>query len=117
MVGIGRTDLSRAALAALDLARRYRRAYPRGGFEGREPAELQVIVSLYRASVRTVGELAGELELARTTVSHAVARLSEAELVRSRPDPDEPRAVLLALTRRGRSLGQRFLNHVSQLEH
>lgn len=61
----------------LRLARDFRRAFPRHGFNRLEPAELQVLLLLTREPGLTVGGIARALPLARTSVSNALAALNE----------------------------------------
>jgi DNA-binding MarR family transcriptional regulator len=122
MAGIGRTsgkgravDGQLAASAALAAARRYRALFPRGGYQGWEAAELQVLIALVVAPDRRVGELALELDLERTTVSNAATSLRDAKLIRDGADPEDGRAKLLAPTAKGRRLCQRYLAEVAAL--
>ena len=112
MQGVGRTSRE-LAWAALELARVSRLVYPRGGFKGWEPAELQVLLALVIKSDQTVGELAASLELKSPTVSNAVKRLAGAKpaLVKAKADPSDARSKLLRVTAKGKALAERFLTH------
>ncbi|WP_406294784.1 MarR family transcriptional regulator [Embleya sp. NBC_00888] len=60
-----------------------------------------VLSGLARTGPRSAADLAGEIGLDRSGVSRRASRLETAGLVRRRPDPDDRRAVLLALTDAG----------------
>jgi DNA-binding MarR family transcriptional regulator len=102
------------AMAALALAKRARRVYPRGGFDGLDAVELQVILSLWLEPRRRVRDLADALALPRPSVSSAVARLTAKELVSSLRDPADGRAAHQQLTRVGSGVVRRFLSHAAE---
>jgi DNA-binding MarR family transcriptional regulator len=109
---IGQKRTSELAADALELARRWRRVYPHGGFEDIwEPAELQILISLLGRPGQTVRQLADSLELARPTISNALRRLLDERLVKATPDPDDARSQLLSVTDAGEQLAKRFLGH------
>ncbi|MFI6980342.1 MarR family winged helix-turn-helix transcriptional regulator [Embleya sp. NPDC050154] len=62
-----------------------------------------VLSGLARTGPRSAADLAGEIGLDRSGVSRRASRLEAAGLVRREPDPDDRRAVLLALTDAGAS--------------
>jgi DNA-binding MarR family transcriptional regulator len=62
-------------------ARLGRRLYPRGGLDGLEPAEIQVLVVLWRYPERSVNDVAELLQLRRPSASNALAKLQAGGLV------------------------------------
>lgn len=66
----------------LRLARDYREAFPRPGFDGLEPAEMQVLLVLRDQPGLGVRKIANALDLARPSVSNAVRTLHERGYVR-----------------------------------
>ncbi|MGW1992386.1 MarR family winged helix-turn-helix transcriptional regulator [Embleya sp. NPDC001921] len=60
-----------------------------------------VLSGLARTGPRSAADLAGEIGLDRSGVSRRASRLEAAGLVRREPDPEDRRAVLLALTDAG----------------
>lgn len=100
-------------MAALALAKRTRRVYPRGGFDGLDAIELQVLVSLWLEPKRRIRDLAASLELPRPSVSAAIARLAAKKLVSSVPDPGDGRAAHQQLTRAGAGFARRFLSRAA----
>lgn len=111
MQEVGRTSRE-LARAALEHARVSRLVYKRGGFEGLEPIEVQVLLAaLITPAKKTVGELAELFELKRPTVSNAVAKLTSAKLLDADPDPTDARSQVLRTTAKGREVAERFLAH------
>lgn len=79
--GLGRETVDGTATQLLIHARVGRRLYPRGGFDGLEPAELQVVVALWQQPNATAGDLARLLALSHSSVSNALRHLRERHLV------------------------------------
>jgi DNA-binding MarR family transcriptional regulator len=95
-------------LAKIGLAwktRSWRLAAP----HGLTPTQGQILAALRPAGPegRTLGELAEGLGVRPPTASEAVGALERKGLVRRRQDPDDGRAVRIALTRRGRGAARR----------
>ena len=82
--------------------------YPRGGFDGLEPNELQVLVALHLHSDRIVTDLVNQLQLGQGTVSTALASLHERGLVRPAVDRRDARRQRQRITPAGRRLVQHF---------
>jgi DNA-binding MarR family transcriptional regulator len=76
--------------------------------EGLSPLQARVLTTLQVRGEMRVGELASELLVAYGTLSEAVTSLDSKGLVAKTQDPEEHRAVRVALTRRGRSAAQRI---------
>jgi DNA-binding MarR family transcriptional regulator len=64
-------------------------------------AQAGVLVLLHEEGEQRLGRLAGSLEVDASVISRRVAVLEESDLVVRRPDPDDRRAQLVALTDRG----------------
>jgi DNA-binding MarR family transcriptional regulator len=64
-------------------------------------AQAGVLGLLHEEGEQRLGRLAGTLEVDASVISRRVAVLEEADLVVRRPDPDDRRAQLVALTDRG----------------
>lgn len=97
------------AEAVLALARNARRAFPRGGFEGLDAAELQVLLSVWLEPERLVREIADDLEMPRPSVSSALTRLEEKQLLARLRDQVDARTQRMRLTSDGATLARRFL--------
>lgn len=65
-----------------------------------------VLKQLWRQEGRSQVELQELLNLEKATVNGLVQRMTRAELVESRPDPDDRRVQRVFLTERGRALKQ-----------
>jgi DNA-binding MarR family transcriptional regulator len=77
--------------------------FARYGLRGADFAVLATLVRLGAGSV-SQGRLAAELGLSAGTVSLRLDRLAHLGLAQRRPDPDDGRGALIALTRQGRRL-------------
>lgn len=66
------------------------------------PLQTRALIGLLRRGPSRVGELADELRVSDGTLSAAVASMEGKGLVKRGSDPREHRAVIVALTRRGR---------------
>lgn len=71
------------------------------------PLQLRVLGSLGSRGALRIGALARELMVTPGTVSEAVRVLEEKGLVLRTPDPEEHRAVLVSLTRSGRTANRK----------
>ena len=100
-----------AALArhVLSVATQNRRLFPRRDTHGLEPNAAQVLLALMLENDRTVTQLASELLLAKTTVSHAVADLQRQGLVRERAQANDRRQQLQRLTPSGNRAARRLV--------
>jgi DNA-binding MarR family transcriptional regulator len=67
-------------------------------------AKAQLLGLLDAAGEQRLGMLAGPLDIDASVVSRRVAALEDAGLVARRPDPEDRRAQLVALTERGRAM-------------
>ncbi len=72
--------------------------------EGVSPTQGQILAAVAGDGALTGGELAARLGVTLPTVSDAVRVLVDKGLVVKKPDPRHPRASLVALTARGRTL-------------
>jgi DNA-binding MarR family transcriptional regulator len=104
------------AKTLLGLARLARKLYPRGGIAGLEPAEMQVLIALWDTPGSSVRELATALDLNRSSVSNALKALHELGLVieRAPTSHTDGRRRPQALTRKGRTVAQRFLSQARE---
>src|SRR5690348_12494096 len=110
----GRTNSeSESCAEILAISLQHRRLFPRGGFAGLEPAEIQVLLCCHLTSHQTVGALARSLGLARPTVSNALAFLEDNRYVRVMTDLRDARRQHVHLAPRGRHLVSRFLDRAS----
>ncbi|KAA9158718.1 MarR family transcriptional regulator [Amycolatopsis acidicola] len=71
-------------------------------------AQVAVLRTLVETGPLTPAQLAGELHLARPTVSNLVREMAAAGLVERRPSPVDKRSVLLEPTARGRYVRETF---------
>jgi DNA-binding MarR family transcriptional regulator len=69
---------------------------------------------VYRGAARPT-DIAEAIQTSRSNVSRIVTRLENAGLVRRTPDPDDDRALVIALTAQGREIGERILRLGTQL--
>jgi DNA-binding MarR family transcriptional regulator len=96
---------------SIELGLAERRLFPRKGYEGLDTTALQVLLALC-VSESTAGEgiepLAARLVLDPSTVSHAVRRLAEDELVRPGAGQSDGKRRSLVPTARGRRLAGTF---------
>lgn len=88
--------------------------FPRGGFEGLDAAELQVLVSVWVEPERLVREIAEDLEMPRPSVSTALASLEKQKLLVRHRDSVDARTQRLSLTVTGTGLVRRFLAQASR---
>lgn len=97
-------QLDRKFMAAVDrLGRALRVARQATATElGVSVLQLAVLEHLADGGARRVGSLANELDITAPTVSDAVAALEKKALVVRSPDPDDRRAIVVALTDAGR---------------
>lgn len=70
---------------------------------GLTPSQLSILASVERLGPIHLGELARIERVAPPTLSRAIDRLEEHDMVRRRPDPLDGRAVRVELTRAGRA--------------
>ena len=65
------------------------------------PSQARALAVLRRGGAQRLGELAERLRIAPRSATEVVDALAERGLVERRPDPDDRRAVLVALTAEG----------------
>jgi DNA-binding MarR family transcriptional regulator len=68
---------------------------------GLKATQVSILVSIHRASSPTMGELADELVLCRSALTHNLRPLERDGLVSIKPDPNNRRARLVRLTSKG----------------
>ena len=68
--------------------------------------EIWVLFRLMAQDNQTVGELAGETGIERTTLSRLLTRMQAKGLLKRRRVTDDQRAVTVSLSQKGRALGQ-----------
>jgi DNA-binding MarR family transcriptional regulator len=93
----------RLRLAVARLARQLRQS----SGEDLTPTQLSLLASLDAAGPVTLGELAELERVAPPSITRAVGKLVERELVDRRPDLEDRRVVRVGLTDRGRDLLER----------
>jgi DNA-binding MarR family transcriptional regulator len=108
----GSRDLDTKLVAALERVGQALRGElrERAMDEGLTPTQAQILLRVgdEGPSRRRIGALAAALDVSQPTVSDAVAALERKGLVERRPDADDARAATLALTARGRAVGDRL---------
>lgn len=91
------------------VAARNRRLYPRGGFAGLRPHALQVLAALSLLGELSSPELAGRLNLHRSSVRHALGTLRKRGLVTEEVDQTDRRRRTQRLTSKGRRQLSRYV--------
>jgi DNA-binding MarR family transcriptional regulator len=86
------------------------------GFADVRPSYGSVLVPLFEDDGLRIGELARRARLAKQTMTTMVRVVERAGFVERRPDPDDARATLVWLTRRGRRLEPVAATAVAVLE-
>jgi len=82
-----------------------RTAQWRSGTEtGLTPTQMQVLRELAAKGPTRIGALAGAIGVAQPTATDVFEALRRKELVEKKPDPRDGRAVIAAITRRGRTM-------------
>lgn len=77
------------------------------------PAFLVLNQLIYRGAARPT-DLAEAAEVSTSHISKIVARLEDASLVLRAPDPNDNRAVVVALTKEGRAVGNRIVADIDR---
>ncbi len=98
-----RSELDQKFIAAVDRLGRALRVARQEVATGLQVSllQLQILEHLLRLGPRRVGLLAAELDVTPPTVSDAIAALQNKGIVDRHPDPDDGRATLVALTKKG----------------
>lgn len=98
-----RSELDQKFIAAVDRLGRALRVARQEVATGLQVSllQLQILEHLLRLGPRRVGLLAAELDVTPPTVSDAIAALQSKGIVDRHPDPDDGRATLVALTKKG----------------
>jgi DNA-binding MarR family transcriptional regulator len=78
--------------------------------------EWRVMAVLGERAPRTTQEVIGQTEMDRVKVSRAVIRLAGKGLISRQVDPDDQRAQILRLTRRGQSVYRRIVPLAHQMQ-
>jgi DNA-binding MarR family transcriptional regulator len=95
------TDLAdRLRLSVTRLARQLRRHSDTGA----SPTQISALATIERRGPLTLGELAAHEGVQPPTVTAAVGRLEQEDLVERQPDPDDRRIARVVVTNKGRKL-------------
>lgn len=89
-----------------------RRLFPYGGFRGVKTAEIQVLLVVLMRKDATLESIGAALCLDQSSVSQAMSSLESMGLLRKAPDPIDRRRRSFRATRKGRMLGQEYLQSV-----
>lgn len=77
-----------------------------------DPASLQVLVAIFRSPGTTTTALADELAFNHSSVSNAVKRLKNAEMVESKDSKSDKRSSHLLISVRGKARIKMILAHI-----
>jgi DNA-binding MarR family transcriptional regulator len=92
-------DVEHVRLVIARLARRLRRQ----AWAGVSPSQATALSSLARNGPLAVSQLAEREQISKSSATRVVARLVDEGLVRRRPDPDDGRSAVIAITAKGRA--------------
>jgi len=92
----------------VETAARFRRFFPREGFEELTSPELQILVTVAAWPDLTPGEVAECLSMEKNSASGPLRRLVELKLVSTTADGGDRRSKVLNLTAQGSRLVARF---------
>lgn len=101
---------------AVETAARFRRLFPRDGFDGLTSPELQVLVTVAAWPDLTPGQVAESLAMEKNSVSQPLRRLEELRLIRTSEDLEDRRSKAIHLTSKGSRLVARFERNVMGLD-
>lgn len=90
-----------------------RRAYPKRGYDGLKPAELQVLLAVVIEPDRLVGYLVEQLAMDDANVSNALRVLRQRALVTETADKNDGRRRRQRPTAKGKRLAERFVASVA----
>jgi DNA-binding MarR family transcriptional regulator len=97
---------------AVETAARFRRLFPREGFEGLGPSELQVLLAVAAWPDLSHGELATCLALEKSSVSEPLRNLVSLGLVTAEALPTDRRSKVVSLSGAGEVLVSRYAETV-----
>jgi len=107
------TELARR----VEVAAQFHRYFPRSGFQGLSPAELQILLAVTAWPKLTASEIADALALERNSISKPLGKLEDAELVSSARSSSDGRSRVLEASQAAVELVNRYLNDVSDPPH
>jgi DNA-binding MarR family transcriptional regulator len=96
----------------LRLAHEYRRAFPRGGYQGLNPLCLQVLLILRRRREMSICDIATALHSARPTISNTIAHLTHQGFLIESGDEHDRRLRYQRLSALGIAVADAFLAKV-----
>jgi len=105
----GEATMLRQIDRLLRVAHDYRRAFPRSGYRGLNPANLQVLLVLRRRGEMTVCDIATALRRPRPSVSNIVALLQQRDLVVGLGDSRDHRLHYQRLSSLGTTVADQFV--------
>lgn len=93
---------------AVEVAARFRRYFPRDGFESLNTSQLQVLLAVAVWPDLTPGQIAECLEMEKSSVSAPLNELEAAGLTATTEDPSDRRSKTSRLTDTGEALTSRY---------
>jgi DNA-binding MarR family transcriptional regulator len=100
---------------AVETAARFRRLFPREGFEGLGPSELQMLLAVAAWPDLSHGEIAKCLAMEQSSVSEPLRNLLDLGLIASEVDPTDRRIKVVALLGAGEGLVSRYLDALREV--